>query len=45
MNNNKHNSLNGANYQSPAPDPIAWVLVLLEWHEQVMKCLVSFNMQ
>ena len=28
----EHNSLNGADYQSPALDLIAWVLVLLEWY-------------
>ena len=28
----EHNRLNGTDYQSPAPDLIAWVLVLLEWY-------------
>ena len=28
----EYNHLNGTDYQSPAPDLIAWVLVLLEWY-------------
>ena len=28
----EHNSHNGTDYESPAPDLIAWVLVLLEWY-------------
>jgi len=28
----EHNNLNGTDYESPAPDLIAWVLILLEWY-------------
>ena len=28
----EHKCLNGNDYQSPVPDLIAWVLVLLEWY-------------